>query len=90
MIIFFKKAITVVKVVVAAYKGRPADTLRLADTLVDTKEREKRVHTYPFCVHTEEEGKIDSSYFREKDAALEEMNEALGRSRCAWIKERTY
>ena len=42
MMIFFKKALTVLKVAVAAYKGRPVETLKLADTLVDTKEREKR------------------------------------------------
>ena len=88
MMIFFKKALTVFKVAVAAYKGRPIETLKLADTLVDTKEREKRVGTYPFCVHTEEEGKVDSSYFREQGAALEKMHDALEKSRCAWIRER--
>jgi|TARA_R110002012_G_scaffold50104_2_gene129716 hypothetical protein len=88
MMIFFKKALTVFKVAIAAYKGRPVETLKLADTLVDTKEREKRVGTYPFCVHMEEEGKVGSSYYREQDVALKKVHGALAESRCAWMRKR--
>ena len=89
MIMFLKKALTVAKVFIAAYRGRPLDTLRLADTLVDEGEREKRIATYPFCVHTEEKGQLASSYFREEAPALEKMHRALGNSRCAWTRKRS-
>jgi len=77
------------RVVVAAYQGRPKDTLELADKLVDEKEREKRRDKYPFCAYTQEGDAAKATYHRKREQAERKMYRNLQNSKCSWLKKRS-
>ena len=81
---------TLLRVMVAAYLGRPKDTLELADKLVDEKEREKRRDKYPFCAYTQEgDAPAKVTYHRRREHAERKMHRYLQSSKCSWLKKRS-
>ena len=88
MILFFKNFITRLKLMNSVFRGRPKDTLLLADTLVDEKVKEENKRVYPFCSITQNNNSLEEKYFRNKQDAESSMHKNLAESKCSWMFER--
>ena len=88
MILFFKTFITRLKLMMLIYRGRPRDTLLLADTLVDEDAKKRNTASYPFCTIIENNGALKEKFFRNKKQAEDIMNKNLLNMKCSWMFER--